>query len=487
MNREAALGLEELRKVLEEQRREGAAPRPGTDAESARAGVRRLLARELLLLKQTLVYAGANVPYYEELFREQRFDPDDFQTVADLRQLPPLQKHTIASNLESFLSRRAMVNSIVCTSGTTGLRLPRFISEEEDEACRLLDRIDFAASGRRQEKKAILLRVFPAMRRYSRPSRNETYLQIAVTLNWDYPRYYTRVDYYDFVLRQLFEEFPVPGTEGRVTVVHVTPPFVIRLLTEEMAARSLSFQDTRVRTIVCSGGLLTDRIRRLIEQKWGAQALSVYSMTESNATAAECPTFRNRYHFNAAVYLEVVDPLTQAPVPEGHEGQLLVTTLFPFQQAQPFIRYNSGDVVRNCGAQCDCGAIAPTVEFRGRREHCLDLTDVIPASAGHRFVASADIHNLLEDIPEVPSLLYPRFDLKRVNGKKGSVVVQLNVEASHLTDPAMAERLTQQVTTALQAQYPEWDSLIRRGRLAWDIRWHHRGEMESFFRLYPPS
>jgi phenylacetate-CoA ligase len=487
MNQEPSLGLLELRRVLEEERRRVASPEPDKGTDSAGNGTRRLYARELLLLKQTLAYAGANVPYYKQLFQENRFKPDDFQAAADLRRLPPLRKSTISSNLASFLSRQATVTSIVCTSGTTGLRLPRFIGDEEDEACRLLEKIDAVAHGRRQEKREILLRVLPAMRRYSRPIRSRDHLQITVTLNWDYPRYYTRVDYYDFVIRQLFEEFPVPGTEGRVTIVHVTPPFVIRLLADEIAARSMALKETRVHTIVCSGGLLSDRIRRLIEEEWGAEALSVYSMTEANATAAECPKFRNRYHFNAAAYLEVVDPRTMDPVPEGREGQLLVTTLHPFQQAQPFIRYDSGDVVMNHGVACACGAIARTVEFRGRREHCLDLGDLVPASAGRRHVASADIQNVLEDIPEVPSLLYPRFDLKRQEGKSGSVVVQLNAEANYVTDTSMAARLTRLVLARLRAQYTEWDPLIERGQLAWDVRWHHRGEMESFFRLYPPS
>jgi len=166
---------------------------------------------------------------------------------------------------------------------------------------------------------------------------------------------------------------------------------------------------------------------------------------------------------------------------------LLVTSLYPFQQAQPFIRYNTGDVVMNCGKLCACGAVAASVEFRGRREHCLDLTDVIPASAGNRYVGSTEIHNLLEDFPEVPSLLYPRFEMKRLQGTDGGVVLQLNAEANHLTGPAMVDGLRQRMVDALRSRYPAWEPLVQQGRLSWDIRWSHRGEMESYFRLYPPS
>ena len=168
----------------------------------------------MLLLKQTLTHANTNVPYYENLFDQIGFNVDNFQTVADLGQLPVLTKSVIASNLENFLSRRANVTSIVCTSGTTGHRLPRFLSEEEEEACALLNKIDSACVGTSKNQKDILLRIVPAMRRYLRVRQSADVLQITATLNWDYPRYYTRCDFYDFVIRQLFESFPVPGTAG---------------------------------------------------------------------------------------------------------------------------------------------------------------------------------------------------------------------------------------------------------------------------------
>ena len=179
--------------------------------------------------------------------------------------------------------------------------------------------------------------------------------------------------------------------------------------------------------------------------------------------------------------------MTHSPVPEGHEGLLLVTSLYPFQQAQPVIRYDTGDLVTQKGKQCECGAIAPSVEFRGRLQHCLDLTDVVPANVGKRRVASADVQDLLEDIPEVPSLFYPRFELKRIKRKDRSVAIRLEAEVSQLTGASMEERLKRRILVALQSRYPEWNPLLRRGKLSWDVKLSNRGEMESFLRLTPPS
>jgi phenylacetate-CoA ligase len=44
-------------------------------------------------------------------------------------------------------------------------------------------------------------------------------------------------------------------------------------------------------------------------------------------------------------FLEVLDPTTSEPVPEGAEGTLVVTPLFT-NNATPFLRWNTGDIVR---------------------------------------------------------------------------------------------------------------------------------------------
>ncbi|MCK5462715.1 MAG: hypothetical protein KAI95_06850, partial [Bacteroidales bacterium] len=42
-----------------------------------------------------LIHAGDNVPYYRELFRSIRFDPQKFKSLKDLQQIPLLDKESI--------------------------------------------------------------------------------------------------------------------------------------------------------------------------------------------------------------------------------------------------------------------------------------------------------------------------------------------------------------------------------------------------------
>lgn len=444
--------------------------------------------RELLLVKQTIEYLQSFVPYYRDSFKDQGFDPAGFQRLSDLRRVPVLAKATMVPRLEEFLSQMPglSMNSMVSTSGTTSnIRLPRFISDEELEACSVLSRV---RSGRREANPGgdILLRVFPAMRRYMGHPRHADFPTIVVTLALHYPKYTLKSSFDDFVLKQLYDRFPIPGTAGYVTVVHTTPPFLLRMMSEEMQARSQSPQDTHVRAVACTGGFMTNRIRTLIREFWQVPAMTSYSLTEFNGYAPGCALRPNRFHFDESLYAEVVDPVTHEPVAEGEEGLLLVTTLYPFQQAQPFLRYDTGDLVRYNGRLCECGAVGTTIEFVGRSNHCLDLSDILPAGAGMRFLASAEIHDILEDIPEVPSLLYPRFRVERAD-QEGVTTLTLTAEVHQKTSGAMVARVKEQLLGSILSRFGPLNDLTHSGKLAWEIDLCNRGEMQSYYHLYPDA
>lgn len=446
-----------------------------------------LAARELVLLKQTLEYAQSFVPYYRRLFEREGFSVASFQRLSDLLDLPILTKSTIGSEVEEFVSQVPGLhfNSMVCTSGTTGnIRLPRVISEEELEACAFLS--DITRQRRAPSSEGdILLRVVPTMRRYMGSAGNADVPQILVTLSLHYPKYGAhRSNYEDFVIRQLFEKFPIPGTQKYVTAVHITPPYLIRILSDELEARGLSPSDTHVRCVACTGGVITNRIRTLVNEFWQVPLLTSYSLSEFNGYAVGCEIHPNRYHFDASVYAEVVDPVDQKPVSEGGEGLLLLTSLYPFQQAQLFIRYDTGDLVALAGRACQCGHVGTSIEYRGRANHCVDLAGVVP-DGSRQFLASTDIYDILEDMPQVPSLLYPRFEvcLKQENPFK----LQLTTEIYQSAGPDMVAEFKKRLLSKILERYPALDLLLKQKKLSWVTRVCNRGEIASYFRLYPNS
>ena len=72
--------------------------------------------------------------------------------------------------------------------------------------------------------------------------------------------------------------------------------------------------------------------------------MTCYGLSEivGPGVAAECEA-RDGLHVNEDHFLvEVVDPETGEPLPEGEEGELVFTTLT--KEALPLIRYRTGDI-----------------------------------------------------------------------------------------------------------------------------------------------
>ena len=90
----------------------------------------------------------------------------------------------------------------------------------------------------------------------------------------------------------------------------------------------------------------TDEQRRKIERMLNVKAYNSFGMTEMNGpgVAFECQE-QNGMHFWEDCYLvEIIDPETGEPVPEGEIGELVLTTLD--REMMPLIRYRTRDLTR---------------------------------------------------------------------------------------------------------------------------------------------
>src|SRR5690606_21148071 len=94
--------------------------------------------------------------------------------------------------------------------------------------------------------------------------------------------------------------------------------------------------------------------RRAIEAAWpGARVFDHHGMTEVGPVSYECPARPCVLHVIESAYLaEIVDPGTDAPVPPGEPGELVLTTLG--RTSSPLIRYRTGDLVRGRTKPCAC-------------------------------------------------------------------------------------------------------------------------------------
>ncbi len=96
-------------------------------------------------------------------------------------------------------------------------------------------------------------------------------------------------------------------------------------------------------------------MRSEIEERLAIKALDIYGLSEimGPGVACECTAQAGLHGWEDHFLFEVLDPETQAPVPEGEAGELVITTLT--KEALPMLRYRTRDITRVTTEPCECG------------------------------------------------------------------------------------------------------------------------------------
>jgi phenylacetate-coenzyme A ligase PaaK-like adenylate-forming protein len=439
---------------------------------------RRELQAELAV--ETLEYARANVPYYERLLAELGVAPSSVRTIDDLRQFPILRKADVVVGQEAFLSRSAKIVSYHCTSGTSGRRLPFPVAEEELQAMAEFDALRAAGTGR-AARRPFVLRVGLPSRRISGANHNGSAVVFGTVLNLDAADHRLPFDYVDHIMQWLLE--PLPSQEGprSVEVLWTTPPWLIRTITETLLARSVDLRATAVRSIVSSGGVVTNAMAEYVRDRWDAVLGATYSMTEIVGAHSRCLD-SGWYHFDIFSVVEFVHPVTELPVAPGEEGVAVITSLYPFQQAQPMLRYWSGDVFTVREGECTCGFSGISGFFRGRLSECIDVSAVIPAGFGPAIIGPADVLEVLHLFPELPQFAKnPRFALS-IDDDEHPARIALEVEVN--PGQRCFEELASRIARELARRFSNTES----GHLPMDrivVRLIPKGDLSSHTGYYP--
>jgi phenylacetate-CoA ligase len=137
-----------------------------------------------------------------------------------------------------------------------------------------------------------------------------------------------------------------------------TPSFA--MLLAERAAEAGIKSDIRLRWGMHGAEPWSESFRTKLEQAWGPgyDACDIYGLSEviGPGVAAECQEAKGGMHIFEDHFLpEIVDPESGEPVPAGEPGELVLTTLT--KEAQPVIRYRTGDITRFLPGDCVCGRV----------------------------------------------------------------------------------------------------------------------------------
>jgi phenylacetate-coenzyme A ligase PaaK-like adenylate-forming protein len=203
----------------------------------------------------------------------------------------------------------------------------------------------------------------------------------------------------------------------------------------------------RIKSVLLSADYVPQAIVREIEQQWGCPVFNHYGMTEMGlGGAVDCRT-RSGYHIREAdLFVEIIDPATGRPVPDGEPGEVVFTTLT--RTGMPLIRYRSGDLSRIIPEPCRCGTVMRRLEWvSGRLASQVQL-----GSAGLLSMADLD-----EALFPLPGLLNFQAAVARDNGID-------SLQVTLFTQGGPAEKLCRSTRLALET-IPALQKAIEAGSL----------------------
>ncbi|HEX9049898.1 MAG TPA: phenylacetate--CoA ligase [Anaeromyxobacter sp.] len=149
-----------------------------------------------------------------------------------------------------------------------------------------------------------------------------------------------------------------------VTAIACTPSYFVHLIERAKDAR-IGFG--RLKVGVFGAEPWSESMRRYIEAESGIKAYDIYGLSEivGPGVGIECPERDGPHLFEDHFYPEIVDPQTGEPVPDGKEGELVLTTLS--KEAMPMIRYRTRDITAIHPEPCACGRTIRRMRRIGRR------------------------------------------------------------------------------------------------------------------------
>jgi len=152
----------------------------------------------------------------------------------------------------------------------------------------------------------------------------------------------------------------------KVTAICSTPSYFLHLL-ERAGELGVDVSALPLRAGVFGAEPWTDSMRRRIEAAGGIRAYDIYGLSEITGpgVAIECEQQNGLHIFEDHFYPEVIDPETGRMLPEGCEGELVLTTLS--KQAMPMIRYRTRDITALIPEPCPCGRTLRRMRRIGRR------------------------------------------------------------------------------------------------------------------------
>ena len=223
------------------------------------------------------------------------------------------------------------------------------------------------------------------------------------------------------------------------TVLICTSSYAL-VLAEEVEARGIR-DKIRLKKLITGSERWSDKIRDRITSSLGVDFYDIYGLTEiyGPGIAIDCSCHKGMHYYTDYIYCEIIDPNTGRVLPDGEQGEIVITTYR--KQGAPLIRYRTHDISRIIPEDenpCDCHSPFPRLDrIVGRSDDMIKIKGVN--------IYPAQVENILKNIDGASSEY--RILLENENLRDHMIV---QVEALAGADKAaIAERLVRDAKSGI--------------------------------------
>lgn len=151
-----------------------------------------------------------------------------------------------------------------------------------------------------------------------------------------------------------------------VTAIAGTPSYFIRII-DVAEKMGIDLKTLKIKRGLFGAEPWSDGMRDYIEERTGIKAYDIYGLSEiiGPGVGCECECQNGIHIYEDHFYPEIIDPETLEPLPDGQEGELVISTLS--KQAMPILRYRTRDITSIETTPCPCGRTIRRIKRIGRR------------------------------------------------------------------------------------------------------------------------
>ena len=220
------------------------------------------------------------------------------------------------------------------------------------------------------------------------------------------------------------------------TVLCSTSSYAL-LLAEEIEKRGIK-DKIHLKKGVIGSERWSEKMRKNIAEKLGIELYDIYGLTEiyGPGIGINCKHNTGMHYWDDYIYIEVIDPKTGEPVPDGEQGEIVITTLV--KEGAPLIRYRTHDLSRIIPGECPCGSCFPRIgTIMGRTDDMMKIKGVN--------VFPSQIEEILGKFTEISS----EYQI-RISHLEGKDTMRIYVESTGDVDFAnLAKRITEKVKSGI--------------------------------------